>query len=68
MTKMKKLFLLIAIFNTYFPLLSQKHDFNWMFGYDSYNPNDTTYGISILNFDTPDGNPITFYDGYKKIH
>ncbi|MBK9727554.1 MAG: T9SS type A sorting domain-containing protein [Saprospiraceae bacterium] len=67
---MKKLFLLLTlVFNFILATISfgQKNDFKWLLGYSTWNPIDTNWGITIIDFDTPDGNPVFRYDSAKKI-
>ncbi|MBK8955167.1 MAG: T9SS type A sorting domain-containing protein [Saprospiraceae bacterium] len=47
---------------------SQKYDFKWLMGYSfADNPYDTGWGCAIMDFDTPDGNPIFYEEKYKRI-
>ncbi|MFZ1257536.1 MAG: PKD domain-containing protein [Saprospiraceae bacterium] len=67
---MKKLFLFLTLaFVIFFSPISfgQKNDFKWLLGYGTSNPIDTNWGITIMDFNTDDGNPILRYDGNKRI-
>ncbi|MBK9727550.1 MAG: T9SS type A sorting domain-containing protein [Saprospiraceae bacterium] len=65
---MKNLLLLLLIPIFIGNLYSQKEDFKWLLGYSHRdNPLDTAWGSTFLDFETPDGNPLMYYDGYKKI-
>jgi len=66
---MKKHTLLLLLFSiSHLSSFSQKHDFNWLLGYSTRdNPFDTAWGITKIDFDTPDGNPLMTYNGNKKI-
>ena len=47
---------------------SQKHDYNWLTGYDS--PDDSLpgpFGITKIDFNTPSLNPSFIYDTFKRI-
>ncbi|MBK9107080.1 MAG: T9SS type A sorting domain-containing protein [Saprospiraceae bacterium] len=49
-------------------LSSQKYDFKWLMGQSfADNPYDTGWGCAIMDFDTPDGNPIFYEEKYKLI-
>lgn len=46
---------------------AQKHDYNWLLGYGyALNPGDT-FGISVMDFNTPSLNPRIFFDSTKRI-
>ncbi|HRG68535.1 MAG TPA: PKD domain-containing protein [Saprospiraceae bacterium] len=66
---MKKITLSLIIFCvTLLGAFSQKHDFKWVLGFSTLdNPYDSAWGITTIDFDTPDGNPIMSYGGNKKI-
>jgi hypothetical protein len=67
---MKKLysFIVFIIFLNSNPIVGQKYDFKWLLGYSFIdNPNDTGFGCSFIDFNTPDGNPIVYEDKFKKI-
>lgn len=45
---------------------TQKYDFKWLLGQSfADNPYDTGWGCAIMDFDTPDGNPIFYEEKYK---
>ncbi|MBK8955184.1 MAG: T9SS type A sorting domain-containing protein [Saprospiraceae bacterium] len=47
---------------------SQKYDFKWLLGQSfADNPYDTGWGCAIMDFDTPDGNPVFYEEKYKLI-
>lgn len=49
-------------------LPAQKHDHIWYLGYDAQNePTDTLWGRNIIDFNTDDGNPNVYYNGYSYI-
>ncbi|MBK9270386.1 MAG: T9SS type A sorting domain-containing protein [Saprospiraceae bacterium] len=56
-------FVISVIFVLYFAsgALAQKHDFNWVVGFNDILPIDSIYGPAILSFDTQDGNPSLTY-------
>lgn len=46
---------------------AQKHDYNWLLGYGyALNPGDT-FGISVMDFNTPSLNPKIYFDSTKRI-
>ena len=64
----KAILLLMGLLLSCFHLYAQKHDFNWPVGYSSLdNPLDTTWGISFLRFNTPDGRIRARFDPGKTI-
>lgn len=61
-------FLYFVLFINASIVYSQKYDFKWLLGYSfADNPLDTGWGCSIMDFDTPDGNPVFYEEKYKKI-
>lgn len=65
---MEKNLLFIGLLYLSLPVFAQKYDFNWPLGYSSAdNPLDTTWGITFLRFNTPDGRMQPRYDPGKTI-
>lgn len=69
-SKYFQLLILIIIFQLIGnKIYCQKHDFNWLLGYDiSNDPNDTIQGISEISFNTISGNPIVKYLPESKLY
>ncbi|MBL0235388.1 MAG: T9SS type A sorting domain-containing protein [Saprospiraceae bacterium] len=63
----KKFILIIMIFGLVYHSQAQKHDYNWLLGYGyALNPGDT-FGISVMDFNTPSLNPKIYFDSTKRI-
>jgi len=58
---MKFLIPLIITLYSFSAVMAQKHDFNWIVGFNDILPADSMYGPAILSFDTQDGNPSIVY-------
>ena len=64
---LKKFILIIMIFGLVYHSQAQKHDYNWLLGYGyALNPGDT-FGISVMDFNTPSLNPKIYFDSTKRI-
>jgi len=65
---MKHTFNIIILMLSTISSYSQKHDYNWLTGYDS--PDDSLpgpFGITKIDFNTPSLNPSFIYDTFKQI-
>lgn len=62
---MKKLFLLSIFTFVCFYVQAQKHDFKWLMG--SQGNHKIDWSITVMDFDTPDGNPSFYHDSSKQI-
>ena len=63
---MRYTYLILVVFLFEGNLSCQKHDYTWLWGYDaSDNVSDTSYGTTVMDFNTNSLFPKIYYDGYK---